>query len=275
MKIKEVFYPNILGDIDPFEVELLLCFVLKKSRAHIMAYPEEEIPQEGFVFFLEVLERRKIGEPIAYIFGKKEFWSKEFKVNSHTLIPRPETELLIETVLEKFPLSGQYQFLELGTGSGVISVTLSDLYPKSQVLATDISTEALKMAKNNRDNYKAHNLILLKSDWFSKIAPTQKFDLIISNPPYLSVNDPHLSCGDLRFEPKAALVSGSHGLECLEKIIEDSKSFLQPGGILMLEHGYEQASRVEESFKQNGFTEVVLKKDLNHLPRVTMGKNLL
>lgn len=275
MKIKDVFCNPIINEIERVEIEILLCFVLKKSRAYLIAHPEDELSTSTLDLLHENLQRRKMGEPIAYILGKKEFWSKEFIINSHTLIPRPETELLIESVLDKFSTDEQFQFLELGTGSGVISIILSTLYPKSNVLATDISEEALEIAQKNKNFHEAKGLTILKSDWFSNVSRAQKFDLIISNPPYLSKTDPHLLWGDLRFEPASALIAGQSGLECLEKIIGEARNFLKHGGSLMLEHGYSQAECVEALFKENGYSEVSLKKDLNDLPRVTMGKNLL
>jgi release factor glutamine methyltransferase len=210
------------------------------------------------------------GEPLAYLLGSAEFWSLSFKVTPEVLIPRPETELLVEKALAIFPVPGPIKVLELGTGSGAISIALKKERPYWEILAIDKSPTALLVAKENaRQNAVA--LSFLESDWFHAISPEEKFDLIVSNPPYLANNDPHLE-GSIRYEPSLALVSGKTGLEALKRIIQESQHFLNPSGKLLLEHGYDQGTAVQTLLRESGYKDIQTFEDVFGNDRVSGGQ---
>lgn len=249
--------------------EILLASVLKQSRAYLYTYPEKTITQNDEALFQDLLTRRAQGVPIAYLIGEKEFYSLLFKVTEDTLIPRPETELLVDYALQLIAQEGDYHILELGTGSGAIAVTLAQLRPSWQVLATDISAKALQVAKENAKQYELSNINFILSDWFDDI-PSQKFDLIISNPPYIAHQDPHLN--DLRFEPLTALQAGDEGLADLNKIIHTASEYLLPNAWLLLEHGYDQKQSVQSLLHNAHFQAIKTVNDLADLPRISMGQ---
>ena len=209
---------------------------------------------------------RATGKPMAYILGQQEFWSMNFKVTEHTLIPRADTEILVETVLGHLP-SQKQDIVELGTGTGAIACALASERPAWHILATDFSEEALKVAEYNIQNLGLHNIQSLQSNWFDNIPP-KKFDAIISNPPYVESNSIHLSEGT-HFEPQSALISGKDGLDDIRIIIAQAKTFLKPKGILFLEHGFEQAEAVAKIFGQHGYDNVQNIKDYAGCPRVS------
>ncbi len=274
MNIKNILFNS---HIDKLESEIILAHILHVDRAYLHTYPERDLKQQENDKFLSYVQERKQGKPIAYIIQKKEFWSLELKVTQDTLIPRPETELLVEVIVEKFnpgptqSPSKTYRFLELATGSGAISIAITKNHPNFEITATDISQKALEVARENQKYHQIKNIHFIQSDWFEKIDAKDKFDAIICNPPYIAENDSHLTQGDLRFEPKIALTPGKTGLEAIEHIIKMAKNYLLPSGWLFLEHGYDQGEKVAKLFQESDYCQIMAKKDLKSLPRVTFG----
>jgi len=252
------------------EAEALLRTVLGCERSHLIAHAEEAIDfskarsaQDGFA-------RRRMGEPIAYITGWREFYGIPLRVTPDVLIPRPETELLVEFALERLAARSSARVLELGTGSGAIAVALARERPDLAIVATDISEAALAIARRNaRDQGAA--IVLVNSDWFEALGP-ERFDLIVSNPPYVAASDAHLERGDVRFEPRLALVGGEDGLACIRTIAARAQTRLRPGGWLLLEHGYDQGDRCVELLLELGYAGVEDFKDLAGLPRACVGR---
>lgn len=255
--------------IDRLDIELLLAHALNQPRAYLYAHPEKKLTAKEFELFESLLLRREQGEPVAYILGEAEFYSLRFIVTPDVLIPRPETELLVSYVLEKFKQK-ELSILELGTGSGVISVAIAKNRPNWAITATDISEAALAVARQNALYHKIATVRFLRSDWFSELAK-ETYDVIISNPPYIADEDTHLKA--LSFEPQLALRSGEQGMDAIRKIIGDAKSYLKPNGLILFEHGYEQALLVQKCFVENQFSDVKTEKDLSGHPRVTIAKN--
>lgn len=248
--------------------EILLAFVLNQSRAYLYTYPEKSLKDNDIKLFENLIKRYEQGEPIAYIIGKKEFYSFEFVVTKDTLIPRPETEILVDEAL-KIIGDKPCKVLELGIGSGCVAITIAKLKPQIHMLATDISEAALTVAQKNARNLEVTNIDFILSNWYQNI-PQEKFDLIISNPPYIAEDDPHLT--DLKFEPKSALVADDHGLKDLQHIIMHAKDYLKEGGWLLLEHGYNQKEAVDMLLNANQYCHVKTLKDLAELPRVSLGQ---
>jgi len=257
------------------DAEILLSDVLNCDRTYLYTWPQKQLTSAQSDLFSTKLQKRISGEPIAYITGKKEFWSLMLEVNSSTLIPRPETELLIEVALRKFSdketANNFIEVLDLGTGTGAIALALAKEKPAWQVLACDVQQEAVHLAQRNVRALGIHNVTCVISDWFSHVH-NKIFDLIASNPPYIDALDEHLHQGDVRFEPRAALVADKNGLADLEKIIEQSISYLKSGGWLMLEHGNLQAASVRLLFNQYNFISVETFTDLAGKDRVTIGQ---
>ena len=258
-----------LSDSAQLDCELLLCFVLKKNRTHLHTWPDKELSKGELSKFTTLLERRIKGEPIAHIVGERGFWSLNLKVTENTLIPRPDTERLVELALESIPEKSKWTILDLGTGTGAIALSLAKERPSCFVTATDQSISAIDVAKQNTENNGISNIDFIQSDWFSNLE-NRKFDMIISNPPYIKENDPHLKQGDVRFEPLSALTSGPDGLNDIRVIIKESKNHLTENGILLIEHGYDQANDVCELLKQAGFSNISNFKDYNENPRVSV-----
>jgi release factor glutamine methyltransferase len=259
------------SDSASLDAEVLLCHVLKKSRSHLRAWPEKELHPADYDQFLQLLDQRHQGAPIAYITGNREFWSRDFKVNSDVLIPRPDTELLIELCLTLLTGKPSAQIIDLGTGSGIIAITLAVERPDLNVIATDFSLPALSVAKQNASTHQANNVRFIQSNWFDEITDST-FDLIISNPPYIADNDPHLSQGDVRFEPKHALTAKGHGLDDIKKISQHAHNYLAPGGTLLIEHGYDQQLAVQAIFNTYNYHNIKTHADLSGNPRVTTGQ---
>lgn len=253
------------------EAQVLLSYVLDCSKTYLWAYPEKAVSPKQEKIFLDLIARRIKGEPIAYITGSKEFWSLDLKVTPDTLIPRSETELLIEIILEKYASQqlANFNVLDLGTGSGAISLALASEQPNWQIMAVDLSKPALEVAKYNAEKNNIKNINFIESNWFQHIPSSQKFDLIVSNPPYIEEQDSHLNQGDLRFEPKSALASGADGLDDIRKIIINARKFLAPNGLLILEHGYNQAEKIQKIFLENNYHNIETHKDLAGLDRVS------
>lgn len=251
------------------DAELLLAAALGKSRSFLHTWPERIVPSEAALLFSEYLRRRRAGEPVAYILGQQGFWKLDLEVAPHTLIPRPDTELLVETALALLPATPA-RVLDLGTGSGAIALALASERPAWKVTAVDRVLEAVALAERNRQRLDLRNVTVLSSHWFSAL-DGERFELIISNPPYIAAADPHLVEGDVRFEPASALVAGADGLDDLREIIAQAPAHLAPGGWLMLEHGYDQAEAVRDLLRAHGLVEVHSRKDLGGHERISLG----
>lgn len=260
----------VLGKNPELEAEILLCHVLKKNRAYLFAHSEELLNEEQLALFQNLLAERTKGIPIAYLTGEREFWSLNLKVNQHTLIPRHETELLVELALEKIPNEPNCYILELGTGSGAIALALAKERPQWQIVASDISEEALRVAQENAQRHHINNVTFCHSNWYDNI-PQRKYHAIVSNPPYIAEQDPHLQEGDLRFEPHRALASGLDGLADLSLIIKQGYDYLLPNGVLLLEHGYDQKLNVRAILRKLGYKNVQCWQDIQGHDRVSGG----
>ncbi|MGE8042615.1 peptide chain release factor N(5)-glutamine methyltransferase [Pseudomonas monteilii] len=252
------------------DAELLLAHALGKSRSYLHTWPERIVPNEAAQAFADYLARRRAGEPIAYILGQQGFWKLDLEVAPHTLIPRPETELLVEAALQRLP-AGPARVLDLGTGTGAIALALASERPACQVMAVDRVEAAVALAERNRQRLRLDNVHILASHWFEALAD-QCFDVILSNPPYIASADPHLAAGDVRFEPSSALVAGPDGLDDLRTIITQAPAHLSPGGWLLLEHGFDQAEAVRELLVRQGFGDVASVADLAGHPRISLGR---
>jgi release factor glutamine methyltransferase len=258
-----------IANIDPVDARALLRSALGASDAHLIAHPQQLLTGPQRERFLAWVERRRAGEPVAYLIGEREFHGLAFRVTPAVLIPRPETETLVETALERLPADVPRRVLELATGSGCIAVAIALQRPRAWVTATDASPAALAVA---RENAARHSVAIefVESDWFAALAG-RRFDLIVSNPPYVAERDPHLVEGGLRFEPRVALVGGADGLSCIRSIIAQARAHLEPRGALVIEHGYDQGARCRALLEEAGFPEVASRRDLSGIERVSWG----
>jgi len=254
------------------EVQMLLQRVLGVNRAYLVAHPERVLSDVEELSYQILLRRRLSGEPMAYIFGTREFFGLEFGVTPDTLIPRPETELLVELALERLPQQGM-RVLDMGTGSGAIALAIAHQRRDAEVWACDASAAALAVAGANAQRLAITNAHFIESDWFTAFA-TQRFDLVVSNPPYIAAGDRHLSQGDVRFEPLSALASGVDGLDDIRRIISQAGAHLNEGGWLLFEHGYDQSAQVRDLLLDAGFVEVFSAKDLSGIERCSGGRIL-
>ncbi|QFT56051.1 peptide chain release factor N(5)-glutamine methyltransferase [Microbulbifer sp. THAF38] len=252
------------------DIEVLLAHILGRERTWLYTWPEYELSPSEQEELDTLLARRKNGEPVAHLTGVREFWSLTLKVDASTLIPRPDTELLVETALELCPQE-KLRALDLGTGTGAIALALASEKPGWQIVAAEKSPAALALAEENRKRLGFANVQVLESDWFTRLPPRQ-FGLIVSNPPYIDAADPHLAQGDVRFEPHSALVAPHQGLADIERIARDAADFLQGGGWLLVEHGWQQAESVREIFSAAGYCAVESRKDYSGWERITLGR---
>lgn len=252
------------------DAELLLAAALNKPRSYLHTWPEREPTAAQLTTFANWLTRRQSGEPVAYILGRQGFWSLDLQVAAHTLIPRADTELLVETALQLQPASAQ-QVLDLGTGSGAIALALAAERSLWNVLGVDRVPEAVKLAELNRQLLALDNVRFVASHWFQALQ-AQRFALIVSNPPYIAANDIHLQQGDLRFEPVSALVAGEDGLDDIRAIIQQAPEHLEGNGWLLLEHGFEQAGMVRDLLALRGFSSIESRRDLGGHQRISLGQ---
>ena len=248
----------------------LIAKALACNRSVVWAFPEKQVSEEIYQQVVQQLKQRAQGVPFAYLLGEQEFWSLSFKITPDVLIPRPETEVLVEATLFYVPETAS-DVLELGTGSGCVVTALAFERPEWQLVAVDQSAAALSLARENATRLSCSNITFVRSDWYSSLASVQKYDAIVSNPPYLSAEDPHLST-DIRYEPHQALVSGETGLEAYEAILLGASRFLKPQGLLFLEHGYTQAKQLSELLVNYGFYVIESRRDLQGHPRVLVAR---
>lgn len=253
------------------EARLLLMQASGLERTRIMAFPETAVEVGAVQCFLDLQARRVAGEPIAYLLGEREFYGRPFQVSPAVLIPRPDTELLVDAALQQLRGVARPRILDLGTGSGIVAVTLALELPAAEVWALDISPDALDVARSNAATLGAR-VSFLHSDWFAALPPDLQFDAVLSNPPYIEQADPHLGLGDLRFEPASALTDFGDGLSCLRLIYGEAGRWLQPGGWVLAEHGYQQGSACRALCRQHGLQSVQTLQDLAGLDRVTGGQ---
>lgn len=255
------------SDSPRLDAEVLLAHALRQDRSWLYAHGNDTLDNEIVEAYRSLIERRGAGEPVAYLTGFQEFWSLRLKVGPGVLIPRGDTELLVELALQQLG-SGQQSVLELGTGSAAIAIALSREKPKLKITATEVSPDALRLARRNIDHHQCVNINLLESDWYAALHD-QRFDMLVSNPPYIAENDPHLSQGDLRSEPLMALSSGPAGMTAINHIISNASNYLRPGASILLEHGYNQAELVQQLLHEQGYRSIKTHKDTGQNDRVT------
>jgi release factor glutamine methyltransferase len=256
--------------LPPLEARMLLERVLAKASAWLIAHADEAAGADAEQAFTSLAERRRQGEPIAYILGKREFYGLDFQVTRAVLIPRPETELLVELALSHIAAEAAARVLDLGTGSGAIAVALAKLLPQARVTAVDVDYAALAVARANASRHGV-SIRFFCGDWFGAL-PGEIFDLIVSNPPYVAAQDPHLAVGDVRFEPRRALVGGADGLDCIRAVVASAVAHLRPGAWLLFEHGYDQAEACRALLEAHRFREVQTWPDLAGIPRASGGR---
>ena len=257
--------------IDRVDAEWLLAHSMQTPRSWLFAHSGDAVPAEAAVRFAALLARRQAGEPVAYLTGSQGFWTLDLAVSPATLVPRPETELLVERALARIPVNSASHVADLGTGSGAIALAIAKERPHTAVIATDASAAALEVARGNAARNGITNVEFREGDWLAPLAG-ETFDLIASNPPYIAEGDPHLDRGDLRFEPPTALSSGEDGLDAIRSIVRDAPARLAPGGWLLLEHGWDQGALVRALLEAAGFIDVETAHDLEGRDRISLGR---
>lgn len=258
-----------VSDSARLDVEILLAHVLGKDRTYIYTWPDKPISEHEYADFKALFARRKNGEPIAHIIGEREFWSLPLYTNASTLIPRPDTEILVEWLVDNIDIQAPLNILDLGTGTGAIAIALASEFKNAEVTGVDFSTDAVTLANKNVARHQLSNIRIFQSDWFSNVEG--QFDFIVSNPPYIDESDPHLSEGDVRFEPKSALTAKQEGLADISHILSASELYLAPNGGVLLEHGWRQAEAVQGIFGSEGFQDIQTLQDYSGNDRITLG----
>ena len=256
-------------NIDPLDARVLLRAALGASDAQLAAHPERVPSGTESARFLAWVERRRAGEPVAYLTGEREFYSLALKVTPAVLIPRPETELLVEVALERIAPQAPCRVLDLATGSGCVAIAIGSARPRARLAASDVSPAALAVARENAARH-GIDIEFLESDWFAALSG-RRYDLVVANPPYVAEGDPHLSRGDLRFEPRAALAAGPMGMQAIEQIVQHAGQHLAAGGSLLFEHGHDQGARARALLIARGYAAVFSRLDLSGAERVSGG----
>ena len=256
------------------EAENILKFALKKPSSFFISNQKTNIDKSQEELISSILKKRIKSEPLAYILNEWDFYGETFYLDKNSLIPRQDTELLIDLVLKRYDKGSKLNILDLGTGSGVIGITLSKLYPNSMITISDISSKSLNVANKNIKNHNVTNIRSLESDWFNSFKDKELFDLILTNPPYISKDDDHLNNLELGYEPSNALVASKNGFADIFKIIDTSPRFLNSEGLLMIEHGYTQGNRVKNYFQQKSFNNIKQHRDINQKIRVTSASKI-
>jgi release factor glutamine methyltransferase len=258
----------------PLDAQVLLAHVVGRDRAWLVAHGADALAREQWTAFMALALRRQDGEPVAYLTGTREFWGLRLRVTPEVMIPRPETETLVEVALARLPTDRDLRVLDLGTGSGAIALAIAHERPRAHVLATDVSSDALDVARDNANALGLSNVEFVKSDWYERVPCEWQggaFDLVASNPPYIAAADPHLDEGDVRFEPERSLTPGGDGLGAIRRIVAGASERLIAGGTLAVEHGYDQSEAVREMLVAAGFADVVAQRDLAGIHRVAAG----
>jgi release factor glutamine methyltransferase len=258
-----------IAGLDPADARAMLRAILRADDAHLLAHPGQQLTEAQRAGYLAWAERRRSGEPVAYLTGSREFYSLAFRVTPAVLIPRPETELLVEAALGYIPENDSCRVLDLATGSGCVAVAIAKLRPRVLMTAADISPAALAIARENAARHGV-NIEFVESNWFAALFG-RRFDLIVANPPYVAEDDPHLDSGDLRFEPRDALAAGPTGLDEIEAIVEQAAHHLEVGGRLLFEHGYDQGPCSRALLAAAGYQDIATRRDLAGLDRVSGG----
>ncbi len=259
------------GDDARHEAEQLLIHVLGVERAWLFAHATDTVDEDSRQRFERLLTRRAEGHPLAYLLGRRGFWTLDLQVNAATLIPRPETELLVEQALARLPADDMVRVADMGTGSGAIALSIASERPLATVMATDLLGPALAVAVKNAQAHGLDNVWFRRGHWYAALG-ADRFDMIVSNPPYIAAGDPHLAQGDLRFEPPPALASGADGLDAIREIIGGAHEHLVAGGWLLLEHGWDQGEAIRALLVQAGFDQAQTVQDLEQRDRVTLGR---
>lgn len=260
------------SDSARLDAEILLASILQKDRTFLRTWPEHTLTTAQEQQFQAWLARRQQGEPIAYITGRQGFWSLDLTVTEATLIPRPETELLVEQALSLIPANECWRIIDLGTGSGAIALALAKERPQSQFIATDIHFKSLQLAAMNASRHRIHNVDFVAANWLTPFQPDLYVDMVVSNPPYIMNTDPHLEQGDVRFEPRRALIAGTTGLDDIQIIIQQAYQHLKAKGWLLIEHGYHQANQVQQLMAKQDFHSIKNIRDYNQQPRITLAQ---
>ena len=265
---------KIARELQPFsptprlDAEVLLMSVCAFRRSHLITRQHLAVTDDQRRQLDALMTRRQRGEPIAYLTGAREFWSMDLRVSPHTLIPRPETELLVEKALERIPPDADWTIADLGTGCGAIALALAKERPRCRLIATDISPQALDVARLNANIFCLNHVEFREGDWLTALAGDW-LDVIVSNPPYVRADDPHLAQGDVRFEPRQALIAGADGMDAIRHLARHAPQSLAPSGRLLFEHGSDQADAVGELLRQHGYRDIVCHRDLGGHDRIT------
>ncbi len=253
------------------DAELLLLHIMQRPGSWLYTHADDVLEMDVQTAYAALVDRRAAGEPLAYITGRRGFWSLDLEVTPATLIPRPETELLVEQALQRLPVDAACDVADLGTGSGAIALAIARERPGARMVATDASADALAVAQRNAQRHGIANVAFMQGDWLAPLAG-RRFELIVSNPPYIEAADPHLGQGDLRFEPAGALASGADGLDDIRRIVREAPEHLQPGGWLLFEHGWNQGDAARQLLREAGYAEVFTVRDLERRDRVSGGR---
>jgi release factor glutamine methyltransferase len=269
-KVKEALLVATQRLGDRTDAEVLLAYAVSKSRSWLIAHADDALSAEHASAYTTLVEQREAGEPVAYITGRRGFWSLDLEVTPATLIPRPETELLVELALERLPVDAACSVVDLGTGSGAIALAIARERPRAEVIATDASAEALAVAQRNAERHGISNVSFVHGDWFTPLGE-RRFNLIVSNPPYIESDDLHLNQGDLRFEPLSALASGVDGFDDIRRIVAGAGQHLLTEGWLLFEHGWNQGDGARMLLSNAAFAKVSTMRDLEQRDRVTAG----